>query len=81
MQRCTEHKERNLLLSGVNRTESANKRFSALECLLLGVKRTSISGVAMSAYSQEETFRPQFISIDSAKRDSYTSIHDRGNST
>ena len=44
------------LLSGVNRTDSANKRFSALECLLLGVKRKSISGDAMSAYSHKETF-------------------------
>ena len=43
------------LLSGVNRTESANKRFSALECLLLGVKRKSISGDPMSAYSHKQT--------------------------
>jgi len=56
VQRCTVHKERNLLLSGVNRTESANKRFSALECLLLGVKRTSISGGWMSACSHNATF-------------------------
>ncbi len=41
----------------MNRTDSANKRLSALECLLLGVKRTSISGDAMSAYSQQRTFR------------------------
>ncbi len=36
----------------------------ASECLLLGVERTSISGDAMSAYSQTQTFECHPIGID-----------------
>ncbi len=40
-------------LSEVERTSRPKKRTSALECLLLGVKQTSISGDWMSACSQK----------------------------
>ncbi len=36
------------------------------ECPVLGVEQKSISGDRMSVPSQEETFKPLFISIDSS---------------
>ncbi len=43
---------------GPNQTISVRNRTSAIECLLLGVKQTSISGDPMSAYSHKRKSRP-----------------------